>query len=99
MKFKPESITHRVDREYSRWYSVETHGPNGCQKRKVLITTWKDPSAMRDHYHDTPKWRSKIMVPMNTGMANVFAGRTRRKATKAALHHYENFLKELGEWG
>lgn len=95
MKFKPESITHRVDREYSRWYSVETHGPNGCQKRKVLVTTWKELPL----HEQAPSWRSKIIVPSNVSLSMVFAGRTRKKATKAALHHYEKFLQELGEWG
>lgn len=94
MKFKPESVTWRVDREYSRWFSIETHSDTGCRKHKVLVTAWREKNVPKGC-----KWRSKIIVPMNVGLSQMlFAGRDRKTATNAALHHFQIHLRNLGEW-
>lgn len=95
MKLKPESITWKVDREYSRWYAVETHGESGCRKHKVLVTAWRDDNSYDVERH----WQARIVVPYNVSLGSlVFQGKTRKKAVNEALAEFEKHLRELGEW-
>lgn len=97
MKFKPESVTWKVDREYSRWFSIKTHGENGCRKHKVLITSWKH--RHRNALGEDMRWQATIISPHNVPLTSfVFGGTTRSKAVRKALDEFESHLKRNGEW-